>query len=141
MAAHLHDGRGRRRSLFLSFMAAQFVRFIGSSDPVALIGCTVIVMGLVFSFVYDSLESPMVTVFVAIGLMNRRYVQPGQVRVIGSPVRRPPAVHRQRRAEPREMASSRDEPSALVVDGLSAVDARLTTFGRGGAHLSRRLPS
>ena len=57
-------------------MAAQFFRFVGARDPVALIGCTVIFMGLVFSFVYDSLESPLFTIMIAIGLMNRRFVRP-----------------------------------------------------------------
>jgi hypothetical protein len=65
--------------LFLGFMAAQFFRFIGARDPVALIGCTVIFMGILFSFVYDSLESPLFTVMIAIGMMNRRFIRPGQL--------------------------------------------------------------
>jgi O-antigen ligase len=64
---------------FLSFMGAQLFRFVGARDPVALTGCAVIVMCLVFNFVYDSLESPLFTVMIAIGLMNRRYVRPGQL--------------------------------------------------------------
>jgi hypothetical protein len=39
----------------------------------------VIFMGLVFSFVYDSLESPLFTIMIAIGLMNRRFVRPRQL--------------------------------------------------------------
>lgn len=65
--------------LFLSFMASQFFRFIGARDPVAIIGCTVIFMGLIFSFVYDSLESPLFTIMIAIGLMNRRFVRDNQL--------------------------------------------------------------
>jgi hypothetical protein len=65
--------------LFLAFMASQFFRFIGARDPVALIGCTVIFMGLIFSFVYDSLESPLFTIMIAIGLMNRRFIRPKQL--------------------------------------------------------------
>jgi hypothetical protein len=65
--------------LFLGFMASQFFRFVGARDPVALIGCTAIFMGLIFSFVYDSLESPLFTIMIAIGLMNRRFVRPQQL--------------------------------------------------------------
>jgi hypothetical protein len=67
---------------FLSFMATQFFRFVGARDPVALIGCAVIMMGLIFSFVYDSLESPLFTVMIAIGLMNRRFVRPNQLATV-----------------------------------------------------------
>jgi hypothetical protein len=65
--------------LFLGFMGAQFFRFIGARDPVAIIGCTVIFMGVLFSFVYDSLESPLFTIMIAIGMMNRRFIRPGQL--------------------------------------------------------------
>jgi hypothetical protein len=64
---------------FLSFMGAQLFRFVGARDPVALVGCSVILMCLIFNFVYDSLESPLFTVMIAIGLMNRRFVRPGQL--------------------------------------------------------------
>jgi hypothetical protein len=36
-------------------------------------------MCLIFNFVYDSLESPLFTVMIAVGLMNRRFVRPGQL--------------------------------------------------------------
>jgi hypothetical protein len=36
-------------------------------------------MGLLFSFVYDSLESPLFTMMIAIGMMNRRFVRSGQL--------------------------------------------------------------
>jgi hypothetical protein len=58
--------------------------FTGSRDPVALIGCTAIFMGLIFSFVYDSLESPLFTIMIAIGLMNRRFVRDRQLAATGS---------------------------------------------------------
>jgi hypothetical protein len=64
---------------FLSFMGAQLFRFVGARDPVALTGCSVILMCLIFNFVYDSLESPLFTVMIAVGLMNRRFVRPGQL--------------------------------------------------------------
>jgi hypothetical protein len=64
---------------FLSFMGAQLFRFVGARDPVALVGCSVILMCLIFNFVYDSLESPLFTVMIAVGLLNRRYVRPGQL--------------------------------------------------------------
>jgi hypothetical protein len=64
---------------FLSFMGAQLFRFVGARDPVALTGCSVILMCLIFNFVYDSLESPLFTVMIAVGLMNRRYIRSGQL--------------------------------------------------------------
>jgi hypothetical protein len=36
--------------------------------------CIVIVTSLLFLFVYDSLESPLYTLFIAVGLLNRRAV-------------------------------------------------------------------
>jgi hypothetical protein len=87
---------------FLSFMGAQLFRFVGARDPVALAGCSVILMCLIFNFVYDSLESPLFTVMIAIGLMNRRYVRPGQL-ALGSttkPAARPVRRVRGRRPGP-----------------------------------------
>jgi hypothetical protein len=40
--------------------------------------CLVIVLSLVFAVVYDSLESPLYTLMIAIGLLNRQLV--GDVR-------------------------------------------------------------
>lgn len=65
--------------LFLSFTVGQLVRFFSASDPIALTGCLVIFLALLFSFVYDSLESPLFTMMMAIGLLNRRFVRPGEV--------------------------------------------------------------
>jgi hypothetical protein len=48
-------------------------------DPVAMVGCAVIFMALIFSFVYDSLESPLFTVMIAVGLLNRRFVSDSQL--------------------------------------------------------------
>lgn len=65
--------------LFMAFATGQLVRFFGAEDPVALVCCSVIFLALVFSFVYDSLESPLFTMMIAIGLLNRRFVRAGQV--------------------------------------------------------------
>jgi len=51
-------------------------------------------MCLVFNFVYDSLESPLFTVMIAVGLMNRRFVRPGQ---LASSSETKPAARRSRR--------------------------------------------
>lgn len=64
---------------FLGFIASQLLRFAPMRDPVALTGCVVILMALVFSLVYDSLEAPLYTVMIAIGLLNRRYVRESQL--------------------------------------------------------------
>ena len=61
-------------ALFLMFLFAQLVSFAPARDPVAIVGCVVICMSILYSFVYDSLESPLFTMMVGIGLMNRRYV-------------------------------------------------------------------
>jgi len=64
--------------LFLAFVIGQFLRFVRAEDPVALIGCLVIFLALIFSWVYDSLESPLFTMMIAIGLLNRRFLRDGQ---------------------------------------------------------------
>ncbi len=63
---------------FLTFVIGQFLRFVRAEDPVALIGCLVIFLALLFSLVYDSLESPLFTMMIAIGLLNRRFLRDGQ---------------------------------------------------------------
>lgn len=63
---------------FLAFVTGQFLRFVRAEDPVALIGCLVIFLALLFSWVYDSLESPLFTMMIAIGLLNRRFLRDGQ---------------------------------------------------------------
>ncbi|MDQ3627431.1 MAG: hypothetical protein M3419_01135 [Actinomycetota bacterium] len=61
-------------ALYLGFMLTQLRRHLRSEDPIAIAGCVSIVMSLVFFFVYDSLESPLYTLLLAIGLMNRRLI-------------------------------------------------------------------
>ena len=36
-------------------------------------------MSMIFSFVYDSLEAPLFTVMIAIGLLSRRFVRDSQL--------------------------------------------------------------
>lgn len=64
---------------FLAFMLVQLVTFAPMRDPVALAGCAVILMSIIFAFVYDSLESPLFTVMIAVGLLNRRFVRDSQL--------------------------------------------------------------
>jgi hypothetical protein len=65
--------------LFLAFMAVQLLTFSPMRDPVALAGCAVILMSVIFSFVYDSLEAPLFTVMLTIGLLSRRFVRESQL--------------------------------------------------------------
>lgn len=66
-------------ALFLAYVFGQLFRFFREQDPVALICCTVISLALFFSLVYDSLESPLFTMMIAIALLNRRFLRAGQV--------------------------------------------------------------
>lgn len=66
-------------ALFLAFLFAQLWYFAPARDPVAIVGCLVICLSIVYSFVYDSLEAPLFTMMMAIGLMNRRYVSDDQL--------------------------------------------------------------
>lgn len=66
-------------ALYLLFMCSQLYFFAAARDPVAIVGCLVICMSLVYMFVYDSLESPLFTVMIGIGLMNRRHVADRQL--------------------------------------------------------------
>jgi hypothetical protein len=61
--------------LFLAFTAVQLLTFAPMRDPVAIAGCAVILMSVIFSFVYDSLEAPLFTVMLTIGLLSRRFVR------------------------------------------------------------------
>ena len=61
-------------ALYLGFIAVQLKRHLRSADPVSVVGCLCIILSLIFFFVYDSLESPLFTLMIAIGLMNRRLV-------------------------------------------------------------------
>ena len=65
--------------MYVIFMFSQLFYFAAARDPIAIMGCIVICMSLVYAFVYDSLESPLFTVMVGIGLMNRRYVAERQL--------------------------------------------------------------
>jgi hypothetical protein len=58
-------------ALFYSFMAIQFLRHARRRDPMSVVGCMVLAMSLLFFIVYDSLESPLFILMLAIGLMNR----------------------------------------------------------------------
>ncbi len=64
---------------FLGYVGAQLARFGLHQDTVAVTCCIVLLLTLVFSFVYDSLESPLFTAMIAIGLLNRRYVRQSQL--------------------------------------------------------------
>ncbi|MCU0264572.1 MAG: O-antigen ligase family protein [Actinomycetia bacterium] len=58
--------------LFLAFMAVQLVTHIRRLDAEAILGSMSIVVSMLFFLVYDSLESPLFLLMLAIGLMNRR---------------------------------------------------------------------
>jgi hypothetical protein len=57
--------------LCLSFLAFQFLRRTRGAIPIHVTGCTVLLVSVLCSFVYDSLGSALFTVFIAIGLMAR----------------------------------------------------------------------
>jgi hypothetical protein len=57
--------------LCLSFLGLQFLRRARGAIPLHVAGCTVLLVSVLCSFVYDSLGSAMFTVFIAIGLMAR----------------------------------------------------------------------
>jgi glycopeptide antibiotics resistance protein len=65
-------------ALFMGFLLVQFAVHCRSRGRYALLGCTLIVMSLVFFLVYDSLESPLFTLMLAIGLMNRERLEDRQ---------------------------------------------------------------
>jgi hypothetical protein len=57
--------------LCLAFLGLQFLRRARGAIPIHIAGCTVLLVSVLCSFVYDSLGSAMFTVFIAIGLMAR----------------------------------------------------------------------
>jgi hypothetical protein len=65
--------------LFLAFTFVQLLTFAPMRDPVALAGCAAILMSFIFSFVYDSLEAPLFTVMIAVGLLSRRFTRTSQL--------------------------------------------------------------
>jgi hypothetical protein len=60
--------------LYLAFMAVQLARHYRSPDTVAFVATVCIAVSLVFFLVYDSLESPLFTIMIAIGLAGRRFL-------------------------------------------------------------------
>jgi hypothetical protein len=56
--------------LFLAFIGVQFASHFRRRDPFSILGCMCLAMSCLFFFVYDSLESPLFMLFLAIGLMN-----------------------------------------------------------------------
>jgi hypothetical protein len=61
-------------ALCLSFLAGQLIRHSPGARPCAVIGCTLIITSGLLFLVYDSLESPLFTLMIAIGLMNRERI-------------------------------------------------------------------
>lgn len=57
-------------ALFLAFMAVQFFSHFRRRDPFSVLGCMCLAVSGLFFFVYDSLESPLFLLFLAVGLMN-----------------------------------------------------------------------
>ncbi|MFZ0323049.1 MAG: hypothetical protein WAN48_02835 [Actinomycetes bacterium] len=61
--------------LFYLFLAIQLVKHVRRRDAISIVGCMVLTMSLLFFFVYDSLESPLFILMLAIGLMNRERLE------------------------------------------------------------------
>lgn len=57
--------------LFAGFVAVQFFTHARRRDAASVLGCMALSVSVLFAFVYDSLESPLFLVMVAVGLMNR----------------------------------------------------------------------
>ncbi len=64
--------------LCLSFFVLQFLRRARGPSPLDVTTCTVLLVTLLCSFVYDSLGSAMFTAFIAIGLMARADDHPSE---------------------------------------------------------------
>jgi len=58
-------------ALFLAFIAVQWLTHFRRRDPVSVLGCMSLAVSCLFMFVYDSLESPLFILMIAVGLMNR----------------------------------------------------------------------
>jgi hypothetical protein len=58
-------------ALFLAFFFVRFARHIRSKEPIAMIGCAVLLFFLIEILVYDTLGSPLFTLMIALGLMWR----------------------------------------------------------------------
>ena len=61
--------------LYLLFMASQFLRHLRRRTPMAVLGCITLATSLLLSFVYDSLESPLFILMLALSLMNRERLE------------------------------------------------------------------
>jgi hypothetical protein len=61
--------------LFLVFMAVQWFKHFRRRDIFSVLGCICLATSGLFFFVYDSLESPLFILMLAIGLMNRERLQ------------------------------------------------------------------
>jgi hypothetical protein len=57
-------------ALFLLFILVQWFSHFRRRDPYSILGCMCLAVSGLFFFVYDSLESPLFLLFLAIGLMN-----------------------------------------------------------------------
>lgn len=58
-------------ALFLAFMGVQWFRHFRRRDPYTVLGCITLASSMLFFVVYDSLESPLFILMLALGLMNR----------------------------------------------------------------------
>ena len=58
-------------ALFLGFLAVQFFTHVRRRGPFSVVGCIALTTGTLFFFFYDSLESPLFILMLAVGLMNR----------------------------------------------------------------------
>ncbi len=62
-------------ALFLAFLATQLLVHIRRRDAFTVLGCLTILTSSLFFLVYDSLESPMFILMLAVGLMNRERLE------------------------------------------------------------------
>jgi hypothetical protein len=58
-------------AFFLGFLGMQFFTHARRRGPFSLLGCIVLTTGALFFLFYDSLESPLFILMLAVGLMNR----------------------------------------------------------------------
>ena len=61
--------------LFYLFLAIQMLRHIRRKDGISVVGCMALTVSLVSFMVYDSLESPLFILMLAVGLMNRQRLE------------------------------------------------------------------
>ena len=62
-------------ALFYIFMAWQMAAHVRRIDPISVVGCMVLTVSMLFFIVYDSLESPLFILMLALGLMNRERIE------------------------------------------------------------------